>query len=157
MNITAYYSEILSSFGQKIGIPDIQFDDDGQCILKFDDVTVNLELNQDATQIIVSSPLTSLSEQPNEALMLRYLALNYIALIHGTGGIGFDEGTRQLMFVERIPLLGLDDDRFEAIMTYTVDRVEALQAMLSSPEWSYDINSTLDIPALMPLFISSKF
>jgi hypothetical protein len=158
MSVTAQFSEILTAFGQKIGIPQIVFDDEGQCCLGFDDMTVNIELNQDGTQIIVSSELTTLTERPSETLMLRYLALNHIALLSGTGGLGFDESTRQLFFVERISLHGLDDDLFELSMANAVGRIEALRDMFMSADWNALATDTmLDSTALMARFISSKF
>jgi|GEM_PF-3161102 len=158
MTVLAPFSDVLSTFGKKIGLPMIAFDGDGHCCLGFDDVVVNIGVNQDATQIIVSSPVATLTESPTEGLMLRYLALNHVALLSGTGGLGFDEGTRQLVFVERIPLLGLDEDLFESSMTQVVGRIEALKEMLASPDWTaLAMNPTLDSTALMTNVISSNY
>ena len=142
MTIIGNFNDILAAFGQKVGIPDLQFDDDGQCVLRIDELTITLELNDNATQIIVSSPFSTLDAAPSEPLLLRYLALNYLVLIHGTGGIGYDDDTRQLVFVDRIPLLGLDDDLFESSITNVVERLEALQNMLESVEWRSMLDET---------------
>lgn len=124
--------EILTEFGKTIGIAEIAFDEEGHCCLGFDDVVVDIAISETGSSVIVSSEITTLPPQSDETLLLRYLALNYIALIMGTGAIGVDTDKRSVRFVERISLRGLDEAIFTSEMTAIVDRVEKLKAWLAA-------------------------
>jgi len=147
-------AEILTEFGERIGIPDVEFDEDGYCCLGFDDVVLNLELNEAAGHIIISSEIGKLPSQPTESILFRYLALNHLALMMGTGGIGVDEDRRVVMFVDRVSLRGLDIQIIEAEITRIVDRAEALAAALSSPEFESVTTTRSDSLQLMNFALS---
>lgn len=148
-------AQMLSEFGQRMGIPGVVFDEDGYCCLGFDDVLLNLELNEQAQHVIVSSEVGSLQPQPPEALLSRYLALNHAALIMGLGGIGVNEDRRVIMYVDRIPLRGLDVETLEAEIARFVDRVEVLKTALASPDLASDDLSASDSARLINLTSSA--
>lgn len=135
MTLFANHVDILSEFGKKIGIPDVAFDKDGYCCLGFDDVVLNIEHNEELRHLLVFSEVASLPAQPQESLLLRLLELNYASLVMGTGAIGVDEHARTIMFVERIPLRGLDAEAFETAMRSIIDRVEALKTAIAAPDF----------------------
>lgn len=153
MTFFADYVEILSEFGKKVGISDVVFDQDGYCCLGFDDVVLNIEHDETLRHLLVFSEVTSLPAQPQKSLLLLLLKLNYASLVMSTGGIGIDEHAGRIMFVERIPLRGLDGAAFEAAMSSIVDRVEALKTAMSDPDF-VSPNTTLnasDLPSNFPL------
>jgi hypothetical protein len=124
--------EILTDFGKTIGIPDIAFDADGHCCLGFDDMAVDLAVNEGDGHMIVSSEIATVAVDADGAVLLRYLALNHAALITGAGAIGLDTGKRVVRYIERIPLRGLDEAAFRTAMTLIVDRIEKLRDWLAS-------------------------
>jgi hypothetical protein len=123
---------ILTQFGQGIGINDIAVDAGGKCRLGFDDVVVDIAVNEAAERFIVSAEIASLPPEPGEFLLMRYLALNYMALIMGTGAISIEPSSRAVRYVQTIALRGLDEAEFTAEMTRIVDRVEKLTGWLAT-------------------------
>lgn len=152
MTFFADHVEILSEFGKMVGIPDVAFDQDGYCCLGFDDVVLNIEHNETFRHLLVFSEVASLPAQPNKSLLLLLLKLNYASLVMGAGGISIDEHAGTIMFVERIPLRGLDNVAFEAAMRSIVDRVEALKTAMSDPDF-VSSNTTLNASDLPPTFL----
>lgn len=121
---------ILAEFGKTLGISNLNVDDKGHCRLSFDDMVFDISTAGDNAQIIVSSDIGELPEESAEAVLKRYHALNYLALLMGTGAIGIDTSKNTVHYVEKISLRGLDDATFHSDMTRIISRVEKLASWL---------------------------
>lgn len=122
----------LSQLCQKLGVENIEFDEDGYCCVGFDDVILNIEHEKEKRDLLIYAEIVDLPGQPQSAYLMRILEVNYASLLMTPGAIGVDTQARKVMFVEHIPLLGLTYDAFEKALQSIVNRVESLQKLMMS-------------------------
>jgi hypothetical protein len=122
----------LTQLCAKLGVESVELDADGYCCVGFDDVILNIEHDEKRHDVLTYAELAELPAQPQPAYLLRVLEVNYASLLMTPGAIGVDTQARKIMFVERVPLLGLSYQGFEAALQSIVNRVESLQKLMIS-------------------------
>lgn len=126
----------LAAFGDAIGIPDLHFDEDGNCSLQIDDaIDVNLGHEPDIDRVMFSA---SLGEVPLEAREVVYAALLEGNLFwSGTGGatLSVEPESRQAFLHQRMPVAEVSAQSLEAMLDRFVLEVEA---------WTREIQSAAE-------------
>lgn len=129
------YRTLLAEFGQRIGLPDLAFDDDGYCCLQIEESVLNIEADEHQGQFLVYSSVGQLPRAPTLAVFRQLAELNYASLMLGKGAIGVDERSGRIMFVERIAWRGLDAGLLETEIRGVSDRIEAAtRLVLDEPQ-----------------------
>lgn len=116
--------KILASFGGKIGIPELKFDEDNYCCLLFDEIGINLETDLETGQIFFSSPLGPIPEKVDQAFFEMLLEANYFYKDTGGASIGINREVNKIQLIYSIPYQGLDQTQFEQIMESLVNLSE---------------------------------
>jgi hypothetical protein len=98
--------EALKSLATALGLAELEFDDNNECVITLDErVVVAMALDLDTQSIVLSIPLGYLPQNAQrESLMFRLLAGNhYWALTEG-GTLGVDESTDLINLTYLAPL-----------------------------------------------------
>ena len=82
--------KILASFGENIGIPNLEFDEDNYCCLLFDEITINLETEAETGQIVFSSPLGNIPKDADQAFFEMLLEANFFYRETGGASLGIN-------------------------------------------------------------------
>ncbi len=103
----------LKSLGEKIGIPDLSFDENGYCCLMFDDIVVNLELHKETESLFIYSNIGDLSEKKSEEFYEMLLEANFLFKDTDGAAIGVDTETGIISLCYRMPAGTINDESLE--------------------------------------------
>lgn len=117
-------NNLLSSFGKVIGIPGLKFDEDNYCCLLFDDVCINLELDERTGQLCINAPLGPIPEDADPVFFEMLLEANYFFRQTGGATLGMNRAANVIHLVYQIPAAGLDLVQFEQIMENLISIAE---------------------------------
>ncbi len=117
-------STLLSSFGEIIGIPGLKFDEDNYCSLLFDDICINLEVDETTRHLYISSPLGPIPENADQAFFEMLLEANYFFRQTGGAALGMNREANVIQLIYQIPMTGLDLPLFNRIMENLVGIAE---------------------------------
>lgn len=123
---------LFENFGKAIGADGLRLDDSGYCCLAIDDTVLNFELQPSFAEFLVYAPVGALPARQDEAYLHRLHQANYASLLAGTGAIGIDREGKTIMFVERVPLRGLDAPGFVQTVEGILRRVREWQRLIFS-------------------------
>lgn len=123
---------LIGDFGKRIGINDLELDENGHCCLGFDSVILNIDYNESNDIFVINSKIGEIPDIVSNNLLRRIEEINLAALMNGTGAVGVDYVARKIVFVDRVLLRDLTLDDFEALIQSTVNRVEALASVVTA-------------------------
>jgi Tir chaperone family protein CesT len=130
MTLFPDHRSLLVELGQRIGIADLAFDDGGYCCLKIGESVLNIEFDEAQGHFLIYCAIGQLPREPTLERFRQLAELNYASLLLGKGGVGADERSGRIMFVERLPLRGLDAGLLETELRATVERIEAMTKLV---------------------------
>ncbi len=118
--------KILGEFGNRIGIPNLSFDEHGYCCLMFDDIVVNIEADSDSETLFLYSNVGDLPSESSPSLYQTLLEKNF--LFRGTGGgtLGIDKNTQIIAYAYQIPFKLVTIESFERTLESFVNISEDL-------------------------------
>ncbi|MDE7468939.1 MAG: CesT family type III secretion system chaperone [Desulfovibrionaceae bacterium] len=119
------FNSLLSDFGNTIGIPDLQADSSGICMLAFDDIEVVIQHIQDGDILLLYGYLGPIPPEHQESLFEFLLSAN--SFFRDTGGstIGIDKITNAIGLHIAYPIVALDNQSFENLLENFVNMAEA--------------------------------
>lgn len=132
------FNSLLSDFGNTIGIPDLQADSSGICMLAFDDIEVVIQHIQDGDILLLYGYLGPIPPD-NQASLFEFL-LSANSFFRDTGGstIGIDKITNAIGLHIAYPIVALDNQSFENLLENFVnlaeswiDKIDRFPAILS--------------------------
>lgn len=74
---TLHNRQLLLDFGQSIGLPDLRFDEDGLCVLSFDETVIFLR-NEDSGALTIYAPLVEVPEEKKRLIQPLLLDANFL-------------------------------------------------------------------------------
>ncbi len=126
------HNEFLAGYCRSLGIEGVNFDNDGEAHLAFDDIVVHFHHDAARRQIVLSAPVFDDAVAPDVDVYASLLELNLGGILHDSGAIGLDKATGAVIFSNAISLVGLDQARFDAFVAAGVDLVEAWRKVVES-------------------------
>ncbi len=118
------FSEILKEFGKKVGLSELSLDENGYCCLSFDDVVLNIELDENSELLFVYSNLGDLPENSRESFYEMLLCANCLYRETQGGVLGVDKDASIVVYSYQIPVRALDELKFERIIENFVNMAE---------------------------------
>jgi hypothetical protein len=122
---------LLTELAEDAGLDTLSLDDDGTCILRLDQVPVQLDYWSDEDQLCLFAPLGDLPEF-GQSVMAQLLDAN--VLFSGTrkSTLGVAAGTRLVTLQRLVPVAGLDLPGFQQVLEDFVAAAEHWQRWLAS-------------------------
>ena len=142
------FNSLLSDFGNTIGIPDLQADSSGICMLAFDDIEVVIQHIQDGDILLLYGYLGPIPPEHHESLFEYLLCAN--SFFRDTGGstIGIDKTTNAIGLHIAYPIVALDNQSFENLLENFVnmaeawiDKIDRFPAILNESNYSFSPSS----------------
>ena len=122
---------LLKGLAHQVGIAGLEFDENGRCVLAFDEIVVSFEADPESHQLFLSA---SVGEAPHglpEELYRQVLEANL--LWHGTGGatLSLDDRSRRFMLVHAVPVDRVSEVQFVEIVGTFVDIAETWRTRIA--------------------------
>jgi hypothetical protein len=115
---------LFKEFGETIGIPDLQPDEENRCNLMFDEVAVSFELNQDGNSIYVYSYLGDVPSENREQFYAGLLDANY-TFKHTQGAtLGVEYASKKVLLIREYGLEAMRLASFEHAVEQFVNLAE---------------------------------
>ncbi len=121
----------IAEFGRKVELPEMAFDENGNCQLGFDDIVVNIEWHQAAGELTLRSALGDLPPTHDDDFYASLLEMNLASAMLTGGVIGLDRVAKKLVYIDRRPIRGMTQEDFERFIKASIDRVEAWQEIVA--------------------------
>lgn len=136
----------LQEFGNKIGLPQIAFNENRICALSFDDIIVNLELSADARMLTAYLWIAEIEPERRAEVALAVADANF--LFSGTHGatLGMNRSSGDLALAAQLPDATLTLVIFEQTLENLVNIAEAWQQRVSSNALSADTDTASASP-----------
>ena len=123
---------LLSRLGEAYGIPALQMDDDGYCLVRVDDrIDLAIEFHEDSQSLQLSARCGTLPEENRAGILQELLDANF--LWSGTGGAMLATNSREgaLYLQYREPIARLDQQRLADLLHAIVANAEAWHGRLA--------------------------
>jgi hypothetical protein len=146
------HQDLLAKLGETVGIADLVFDQDGHVGLSFDDVTLNIEYQEAANALLITSEIGALPPAPDADWLGRALELNHARLLQRDGCIGIDRGAGRIVLIDRVPLHGMTQQLFEERLSAIIDGVGTWRKWLKSPGRDTTAEDALAVSATDQIF-----
>lgn len=127
------HNSLLSEFGRHHGIPDLAFDDEDRCVLRFDAVELNLEYQADRSDILIFTEIGKLAAMNSPDAALRLLHGNLASASLGTGTIGVDRKSGSIVWFDRVTAFGIDQPLFRSRIQDALGWIGYWRHCLSGP------------------------
>lgn len=133
MNPEETSRRLLSAFGRSVGLPEIEFNEDGLCILDMDEkLVLTIRENLPAEHWTLLGLLGEFPEDMPEGFYRSLLAFNYDLADRGGPTIGLDPQTDMVMLCRTFPLRDADLEVFSETLSRFVDTLEHLLDALNA-------------------------
>lgn len=110
------FAVLIREFGQTVGLPDLEPDEEGYCCLEFDGHIVNVEFNAPTEEVFLYAQIASLPETGREALYEALLEGNFFYRGTKGGTLGVDSASAAVVFVLKVAVAGMERSAFETVM-----------------------------------------
>ena len=114
----------LKAFGEKVGIPEMGFDEDGYCCLFFDDLVINLEIDEETERLFFYSNIGELADKKSEKFYEMLLEANFLFRETEGAVIGIDTQGNVVCLCYQMPLKLVNEETFEAVLENFVNLTE---------------------------------
>lgn len=141
---------VLREFGARMGMDGLAFDGDGICVLRFDEVTVNLELERDKGAEGQLHAFSVVAELPQDearatAVCRHALEQNVGLMLAGAGSVGLRQ-PHGLVLANSVGAAGLDVNGLEAFLERQVVVAEGMREAAGSIVGEAGDASPMQIP-----------
>lgn len=122
--VSKHFTEVLTQFGARIGMPDLHLNPLGQCSLQFDAMPLHIVLVRDIEKVLCYCPLGQLHADNAMPIALDLLAAN--SFYAGTTGatIGWDRTTQQCHLSRYLDSETITINAFEHVVQHMVQTAE---------------------------------
>jgi hypothetical protein len=128
---TREIDQLVKEFGDGIGLPDLTLDENGYCCLFFDEIGVNIELDETGERLFLYVNVGDLPSEKNPALYEMLLEANLMFSRTGGATLGIDKENALVALACTIPLLGLDKRTFERRLESFIAMAENWQGKIA--------------------------
>lgn len=134
------FNNILTKFGQDIGVGPVALDERDSCYLRFDQHTLALEHIPSQNQLFVYTSFTDLLHGDQKTIFEQLLTCNHFGQGSGNGWFSFNPETQETFLMTKVKTDTLDYDEFvlhlEAFL-HSLDRantfINSLKQVSSGP------------------------
>ncbi|MDR1595334.1 MAG: type III secretion system chaperone [Puniceicoccales bacterium] len=126
MDLSEYVNELLQAVGKSLSLPGLALDDNGHCVLLFDDkVVLNIELDIEKELLIVYSYIGEVPFEGRETIFETLLESNLFWKDTQGATIGIDKQTQTVVLAFPIELPLKRKENFEERLALFVDITES--------------------------------
>jgi len=115
---------VMKEFGKDIDLPELSFDDAGYCCLSFDEIVVNLEVDEPSGHLFFYSNVGNLPEEGRAEFYEILLEANFLYRETAGGILGIDKELNGVVLAYKVPFSGLDLPQFSRVMGNFIGMVE---------------------------------
>lgn len=109
--------ELLSALGKKIGIEDLEFAENGTCLLILaDDLELSIEEVQGENAVYLYGDVATAPATNQAELYARLLAANHFGAETGDATFALNQDTQTVVLLKRISLQGLQETEFQNLV-----------------------------------------
>ncbi|MBG0775366.1 MAG: type III secretion system chaperone [Desulfovibrionaceae bacterium] len=134
---------ILKEFGTSLGFDGLEFDEYGYCCLFFDDIVVNIEVNEKSEQLFLYANIGDIPADADKAFYETLLEANFLFRGTSGGAIGMDKSAGIISLAWQGPYKDMTCVRFEKIIENFVNLTEHWRSVVAEarPEVPSDAQS----------------
>lgn len=125
--------ELLSEFGEFIGIPELTIDDEGYCCLAFDGTVVDIEYDEETDTFTIHTIIGELPVDPSVDFYSLLLEGNYRFQKTAGATMGIDQKTKEVLLSYRHTVEALDCSQLETMFEDFVTTAEFWEDLISKP------------------------
>lgn len=141
---------LLQQLGERVGLPDLAWDEGGECTLLFDDnVGINLSVEEDNQALVLYSIVGQLAPSVRTQAYEQLMSANFFWKDTLGATLGADTTTGTIVMAQSIPLSIIDLDVLENMLEHFIGltenwmkRLAKLADGLETPPSSIENNST---------------
>ena len=127
-------NNLLREFGDSIGIPGMQIDEEFRCNMMFDEVPVSFELGDGDETMYVYSLIGHVPEDGLEQFYARLLHANYVFRDNGGSTLSVDSESGNVVLIREERLESLRLARLESVVEQFVNVAESWMGRLAGGE-----------------------
>ena len=116
--------DLFKEFGNEIGIPDLQPDEENRCNLMFDDVAVSFELSHNEDSIYIYSYLGDAPYENREEFYAKLLDANYTFKYTKGATLGMEYSSKRVLLIREYGLEAMRLANFESVVEGFVNLAE---------------------------------
>lgn len=141
---------VLREFGDRIGMDGLAFDGEGICVLRFDDVTVNLEVERDKGTEGLLHAFTVIAQLPQDeaqaaAVCRHALEQNVGLMLAGAGSVGLRQ-PYGLVLANTVGAADLNTNELEAFLERHVLVAEGMREAATAIGAEAENASAMQLP-----------
>jgi hypothetical protein len=126
MDLEEYVNELLQSIGKSLDLPGLALDDNGHCVLLFDDkVVLNMEFDREKELLIIYSYIGEVPYEGREIIFETLLESNLFWKDTQGATIGIDKQTQTVVLAFPMELPLKRKENFEERLALFVDITES--------------------------------
>ena len=137
--------QFVRKLGERMKIEELALDEDGYCCVGFDDVTVNIEYEDERNELLLYAKVGEAPSDLGALYLEELLDLGYSAMMTTGGTLGVDRAAGSIMFADRGGVGGMDEHGFEKFVESFVNRAEDWSQLLTSPEFLRNVSEGPDL------------
>ena len=142
---TTRFAALLKGLGRSFGLPDLQPDEDGCCILMFDEIVVTLQLDATGKHVTIHTQIGTLPPDASAGRLESLLAANLFWTHTAGATLALLPGNRAVVLARRCVLEALEQPQFEHDLAGFLDAAERWREELQKPE---AVPANPDVPAM---------
>lgn len=149
-----FFASVLSSFGKRIGIPELCLDEQNQCMLQVNDVVFNLQWTEKTETLLLYAPVGKLDKNCHAEVYRRLLAANCLGAETDGFQLGLEDSLDILMLSGQFTLPAINDNQLEGCIRALVaaaskwtNKVARLTSAQQGKQDARDVFNKEDIPS----------
>lgn len=131
---TTRLAALLEGLGRTFGLPGLQPDENGSCILMFDEVVVTFQQDTLGRQVTIHTEIGTLPADASTARLETLLAANLFWTQTAGATLALLPANRALVLARRFELERLEQVQFEEALAGFLDAAELWREALLKPE-----------------------
>ncbi len=140
------FSNYLTNYGKEIGLPNLQFNEEGMCSLSFDSsIDVDIVYKKDLDLCIFASPIIDIPSTGQENFFRRLLTENVFGIATAGSTFGIEEEKNRIILSYTFIASTFSFDLFKTVLGNFVDLVEEWKKKCEDFQLDYESSSDDDI------------
>lgn len=126
------YDELLSAYGEMIGIDDMKVDDAGRIVLAVDEFPIVVQPDNLRTRIALIAEIGAMDPKRHQEIAPILLQYNFVAATNGGAALAANLESGQYHCALSLPLEGLSLSRFTVELSELAAKAKVVQGLLET-------------------------
>ena len=136
------FSNYLTNYGKEIGLPNLQFNEQGMCSLTFDSaIDIDIVYRKDFDQCIFASPIIAIPSTGQEKFFRKILTENIFGIATAGATFGIEEEKNEIILSYTFIASTFSFDLFKTVLGNFVDLVEEWKKKCEDFQADYETNT----------------